>query len=313
MRPRGPGPVARVLVACVLAACGSDSAPGKATTPSSPPPSPADAAVTTQPAIDAAVYPPNTYGDLASALAAIIPDDARVLGFGELHARVDRARVRSALSQFTEALPTLGDDISDLIVETFVVDPNCGKTAQTATKKMETEVKRPVETKSEITLLADAARAKKIQPHAMTLTCADYKTLVPKTEVDPLAMLTITTRELKRIATSAVAHRDKDPNHRPWIAVYGGALHNDRVPDPAVKDWSYAAAIDEVTGGHFVEIDLIVPELAAADAQSQKQPWFALVETADDRVHVFERGARSFVVILPKSPVPTPTPPPPAP
>ncbi len=291
-----------LVAACAAcAACGTDGPSAKPTTPptlTTVVTSPADAA------IDAAVYPPNTYADLASALAAIIPADARVIGFGELHARVDRAQVRSALSHFTDALPSFGDKVSDLIVETFVVDPNCGKTAQKATKQMETEVKRPVETKSEITLLADAARGKKIQPHAMTLTCADYKTLVPKNEVDPLAMLTITTRELKRIAASAVAFRDKDPEHRPWIAVYGGALHNDRFPDAAVKDWSYAAAIDELTKDHFVEIDLIVPELAAADAKSQKQPWFSLVESAGDRLQVFERNQRSFVVILAKSPPP---------
>ncbi len=291
-----------LVAACAAcAACGTDGPSAKPTTPptlTTVVTSPADAA------IDAAVYPPNTYADLASALAAIIPADARVIGFGELHARVDRAQVRSALSHFTDALPSFGDKVSDLIVETFVVDPNCGKTAQKATKQMETEVKRPVETKSEITLLADAARGKKIQPHAMTLTCADYKTLVPKNEVDPLAMLTITTRELRRIAASAVAFRDKDPEHRPWIAVYGGALHNDRFPDAAVKDWSYAAAIDELTKDHFVEIDLIVPELAAADAKSQKQPWFSLVESAGDRLQVFERNQRSFVVILAKSPPP---------
>jgi hypothetical protein len=300
------------LLVVTLAACSTDGASAKA--PTTPPPTPpttpiavSDAGVPIAIAVAPdAPWPPNTYPDLSSALAAIIPADARVLGFGELHARVDRAHVRSALSHFTDALPSFGDKVSDLIVETFVVDPNCGKTAQKATQKMETDVKRPVETKSEITLLADAARAAKIQPHAMTLTCADYKTLVPKNEVDPLAMLTITTRELKRIATSAVLHRDKDPNHRPWIAVYGGALHNDRFPEAAVKDWSYAAAIDEVTHDHFIEIDLIVPELAAPDPQSQKQPWFPLVEHADDRIHVFERNQRSFVVILAKSP---PTPP----
>ena len=41
-------------------------------------------------------------------------------------------------------------------------------------------------------------------------------------------------------------HRDKEPTHRPWIAVYGGALHNDRFPEPGVAEWSYAAAIDKV-------------------------------------------------------------------
>lgn len=246
---------------------------------------------------------PGTYADLGEALAAIIPADARVIGFGELHSRTDRAQVRSSLSAFTAALPAFGARISDLVVETWVVDPTCGKAAVQATVKLEAEVKRPEATKSEIGQLAAAAKQAGIQPHAMTLTCADYKTLTSHNEVDPLAMLTLTTRELKRITVSAVVHRDKQPDHRPWIAVYGGALHNDRVPDKALAEWSYAAAADKVTRGHFVEIDLIVPELAAADDRSKKQAWFSLVETAGARIQVWKRpdDDRSFVVVLPRA------------
>lgn len=286
------------LLALVLAACGKSAAPAKE------PPTPVKTAATPDaaPPVDAPPQPPpGQYATLADALAAIIPADARVVGFGELHARVDRAQVKSALSHFTAALPSFGDKISDLIVETFIVDPKCGQTAQTATKQMETEVKRPEATKSEIQLLADAAKAAKIQPHAMTLSCADYKVLVPKGQVDPIAMLTITTRELKRIALSAVAHRDKEPDHRPWITLYGGALHNDLVPDEAVKEWSYAAAVDTATKGKFVEVDLIVPELAAPDPTSQKQPWFSLVQSAGDWIQVFKRNDHSFVVVLAKT------------
>ncbi|MBA3464808.1 MAG: hypothetical protein H0T46_33045 [Deltaproteobacteria bacterium] len=290
------------LVALILVACGKAAAPPIVeTTPvatgSAAPVVAPDAAVAPAPPAP----PPGQHATLADALAAIIPADARVVGFGELHARVDRAQVKSALSLFTTALPSLGDKFSDLIVETFIVDPKCGQTAQKATQQMQTEVKRPEATKSEIALLADAAKAAKIQPHAMTLSCADYKALVPNGQIDPLAMLTITTRELKRIALSAVAHRDKDAAHRPWIALYGGALHNDRSPDDAVKEWSYAAAVDTATKGRFVEVDLIVPELAAADANSKKQPWFSLVETAGDWVQVFKRNDRSFVVVLPRT------------
>lgn len=288
--------VRRVLLAQALAliACSSSTAPLE----------PKPGAVVTPAAvfIDAAIYPPNTYADLASALAAVLPTNARVIGFGELHARTDRTAVRSSLSQFTAALPSFGDKVSDLILETFIVDPRCGQTAKATTQKLETEVKRPVETKSEITLLADAAKAANIQPHAMTLTCADYKALAPNGHVDPLAMLAITTRELGRIAASAVGHRDREPDHRPWVVLYGGALHNDLVPDDAVKEWSYAAAIDKLTNERFVEVDLIVPELAVADAKSQTQPWFPLVTAARDRVAVYERSPHSFVIVLPAAP-----------
>jgi hypothetical protein len=251
----------------------------------------------------AAVPAHQAYKNLGAALDAIIPTDARVVGFGELHARTDRARVASSLASFTRALPVIADKLSDLVLETWMVDPSCGTPAVQATAKVETTMKRPEETKSEIAELAAAARAAKIQPHAMTLTCADYAAMTPADhEVDPVAMLTLTTRELTRIATSAVVHRDKEPSHRPWIAVYGGALHNDRFPEAAVAEWSYAAEVDRVTGGHFIEIDVIVPELAEADPLMQRQPWLPLARAARDPaapVLVWKRGERSFVVILP--------------
>lgn len=291
-------------LAWILGACGSPTTPPRAETPRPGAPSPAlrDAAVAVVADAPPRLPPPGSFANLDAALAATIPPDARVVGFGELHSRVDRAQVRSSLSWFTAALPALGDKLSDLVVETWLVDPSCGTKATQATTKMETEVKRPEATKSEIALLAEAAKLAKVQPHAMKLSCADYQTLVPKGEVDALAMLTLTTRELQRIALSAVVHRDKEPTHRPWIALYGGALHNDRFPDAAVKEWSYAAAVDKLTHDRFVEIDLIVPELAAADAMSQKQPWFSLVENASEWVQVWKRGDRSFVIVLPKTP-----------
>jgi hypothetical protein len=276
----------------IEAAAGSGSAAGSA--------GPGPAATATGAA--AAALPPHTrHATLADALRRAIPADARVLGFGELHARVDRAQVRSALAAFTEALPSLGERISDLVVETWIVDPTCGPQAVTATKKIETEVKRPEATKSEIALLADAARAAKIQPHAMTLSCNDYEALAPQRgSPDPVVMLGLVTRELSRIATSAIRHRDQQPGHRPWIAVYGGALHNDRFPAAGVAEWSNAAAVDAASGSRYVELDVIVPEFAEPDPASQRQPWFPLVAAADG-VLVWERGERSFVVILPRT------------
>ncbi len=281
-----------VLIAALACACHKEAEPPK------PPPA---AHVAAAP-VDASVLPAHeTYKDLAAALTAIIPADARVIGFGELHQRTDRAQVKSSLAAFTAALPAIADKLSDLVIETWLVDPKCGKPAVAATAKVETTVKRPEATKSEIALLAEAARAAKIQPHAMTLTCTDYVAIAPANhDVDPVAVLTLTTRELKRIATSAVTHRDKEPDHRPWIAVYGGALHNDRFPDAGVAEWSYAAEVDRVTNNHFVEVDIIVPELAEGDPAQQNQPWYPLVAGNHD-VTVWKRGERSFVVLLPRS------------
>src|SRR5213075_2084086 len=60
-----------------------------------------------------------TLASVGEAIVKIVPADTRVIGFGELHARVDRAAVKSALASFTDALPTFATQISDLIVETW--------------------------------------------------------------------------------------------------------------------------------------------------------------------------------------------------
>jgi hypothetical protein len=285
----------------LLAACGKDAkdAPRKNHTRD-------DAGVALAPiAADAAVGPKfDAYPDLASALKAIVPADARVVGFGELHSRTDRAQVRSALSRFTsDGLPVFTDMASDLIVETWIVDPKCGQKAKTTTAKVEISARRPQETKSEIAVLAEAARAAKIQPHAMKLSCEDYDKVAPAgSEPLPDVLLGLITKELGRIAEEAIKHRDKEPGHRPLIALYGGALHNDRFPAEGVEDWSYAARVDALTGNRFVEIDLIVPELAEADKSVETQPWYPLVKNTDASLKVWKRGERSFVVIFPRSP-----------
>lgn len=283
----------------VLAACGKDTPkPSHGLAPVAvEKPAPADAAALPLPDhVETA--------DLGDALRKIIPSDARVIGFGELHARTDRAQVKSALARFTEqGLPAIADQLSDLVVETWIVDGKCGSAAQEATAKVTVTMRRPQETKSEIAELADAARKAHIQPHAMRVTCSDYARIAPAgQQVAPEELLTLTTRELGRIATESVIHRDREVSHKPWIAVYGGALHNDRFPDAAVAEWSYAAKADAVTKDHFVEVDLIVPEFAEADPVSQKQPWYPLVTAADGKVRSWKRGERSFVIVLPRTP-----------
>jgi hypothetical protein len=136
----------------------------------------------------------------------------------------------------------------------------------------------------------------------MRVTCADYARIAPPgKEIDVAAMLTLETGELGRITREAVVHRDREPGHRPWIALYGGALHNDRFPSPGVEQWSYAAAADQASSGHFVEIDLVVPELADQDDVLAKQAWYPLIAAPGNELRVWQRGERSYVIVFPRS------------
>ena len=241
-----------------------------------------------------------------------MPADARVVGFGELHQRTDRPNVRPALAAFRDdVLPGLAPRLSDLVLETWIVDPACGARGQQATAKVESAMRRPGVTQNELGKTVAAAKAAGVHVHAMKMTCADYDAVAPeKGELDIEKLLALVTRELQRIGASAVVHRARQADARPLVALYGGAIHNDRFPYDSVAQWSYAGAIDQVTKDRFVEIDLYPPELSAAEPLHAKEPWFPLVAAArPDQVLVFERGVRSWVVILPASPgVPEGTP-----
>ncbi|HEY1550858.1 MAG TPA: hypothetical protein VGG28_23675 [Kofleriaceae bacterium] len=292
----------RLAALVPLVACGNSAQPAQPVAQPVVVSTPRDAsAVASAGSVDALATV--SYPDLATALTATIPADARVIGFGELHARTDRAAVRTTLARFTsDGLPAIRAKLSDLVIETWLIDKGCEQTATTASAQIDTEMKHPVATKNDIAALADAARAAGIQPHAMRVTCADYAKIAPPGKaMDVPAMLTLTTSELGRIASEAVVHRDREPDHKPWIALYGGALHNDRFPADGVADWSYAATVDQITHDHFVEIDLIVPELADHDDALSKQPWYALLDRPATTLRVWKRGKRSFVIVFPRS------------
>jgi hypothetical protein len=295
----------RVMTAALAAgACGREATDpsGPAPRATSPPPIAIDAAAADR----GWNYPPNGDGpafrdapDVATAVAQIVDDDhPRVIGFGELHARTDRAQVESSLSRFTrEVFPALRDRLSDLVLETWVVDPRCGEGAKTATAAVEGAMRRPAATKSELATLVEAARAAHVQPHAMHLGCDDYaKVAPPAKDLQIEVMLDLITRELGRLATEAAARAPADQ----IVATYGGALHNDLYPNAGVATWSFAKGVDDATRGRYVEIDLYVPELAADDPASKNEPWFPLLaRAAPDHVVVIRRAARSYIVLLP--------------
>ena len=254
--------------------------------------------------------PHRRYPDAASALLDMTPPGMRVLGVGEMHVRSDRIPARSALSVFTaEVMPIIGGRVSDLVLETWIVDKKCQAKGAAASRRIEQAMKRPAETQRELGTGIKGVSGSGVKVHALRMTCDDYDVVAPEIGgIQAEKLLSLVTRELGRIASSAVVYRDKRAREvpadlqsaRPWIAVYGGALHNDRDPLRSLAEWSYAGAVDVQTGDRFMEIDLIVPELAAQDPASQNLSWAELVHETPpgSGVVAFERGERSVVIIL---------------
>ncbi|HUQ08608.1 MAG TPA: hypothetical protein VM261_39220 [Kofleriaceae bacterium] len=279
-----------------------------------PPPKPnASAKVTATPSPDAApsvagdtdamALPHSVHDDLGGAFEYLLRDQPRVLGVGELHLRTDKAGPTvSALARFTnEAMPKLGTRVSDLVIETWLVDPTC-KTGMEATQRVEGAMKRPESTKSEIGALVGIIKQNGIKAHVMRLTCDDLNTVAPAAGVDAEKLLDVVTRELGRVTRSAVRYRDEHAEARPLIVVFGGALHNDLYPFDSTKQWSYAKGVDEATSGHFVEVDLYLPELVEGQALYEAEDWYPLVAKAPPgKVLLVERAPHSWLAILPRS------------
>lgn len=293
----------RLALALALCALGCDagsrrSRPAVAT----PTDAGADAGATDDDPLAGFVAHHTIHRDLATAVRAVLRDQPRVIGLGEIHERTDRAAAAApALVRFAdELLPALAPQVSDLVLETWTVAPGC-TTGAANSRAIEQTMRRPAATASHITNLFGVTKANAITAHAMRLTCDDLAAAVTADGVDAERLLGLVTRELGRVTASAVRYRDEHQETRPLILVYGGALHNDLYPPRSTREWSYALAIDAATGGRFVEVDLFRPEQVEDSELYRGEPWFPLVDKAGpDHVVLIERAPHSYVILLPR-------------
>jgi hypothetical protein len=118
--------------------------------------------------------PHQEHADLTSAVAALITPQTRLVGLGELHSRVDQPSAPSTLQRFTTALlPALPARTTDLVLETWTVDPRCGKAAVKATDSLQAATGRPEATRNELGILVGRSRSRGLRAHSMTVRCED--------------------------------------------------------------------------------------------------------------------------------------------
>jgi hypothetical protein len=232
--------------------------------------------------------------DLVEIIGARSP---RILGVGELHQVVDGPQGPAAIDWFTDhLLPLLAPSTTDLVIETWVFEGGCGEQEEVVVEVLPEATKRPVETEDSIVKLARVARELGVTPHALELSCDDYDAVVgPDGEIVYDELLLVMTRELGSFAKLGLETPDAT------VILYGGAVHNDLHPRPALAAYSYATALAGIPGGHaYVELDLYPPAMAAAQAGFAEEPWFPLIEgTGSEHLVLYERDHRSLVVLLP--------------
>jgi hypothetical protein len=232
------------------------------------------------------------------------------VGFGEFHERTGAPKVDSAIRRFTrDFLDQLAGETSDLVVESWVTEGTCGAIEKQVVKDVKKTTERPAETENEVETLLQRARARGVMTHALAITCKQYEEVFGGKEVDYAKMLDLITRQLQAKAVDAWALRQRRRAETPAEAVaerrlillYGGALHNDLYPREGYEEWSYAAALQRLSAGRFVEVDLYVPEYIRGDEDLRKEAWYPafLRQAGPDRFLLVERGPGSFIVVFP--------------
>jgi hypothetical protein len=246
------------------------------------------------------------------ALAEILRVKPRLIGFGEYHQLSGGSKAKSALKRFTtDLLPMLATVGSDVVVETWMTEGSCGAVEAAVVKDVKKTTRRPKVTEDEIGTLFVALRAYAIQPHILKVTCDEYQVLLGGKAVDYDQLLQLITRKLSTTALAARAERNRKleeladegklrPGARRVVAIYGGALHNDLFPAEGTEAWTFGAELWRRTRGHYVEVDLYVPEYIKGDKDLMTQPWYELLKhAAPDKTLLITRGPASYIIIFP--------------
>ena len=238
----------------------------------------------------------------AAALGHLLKTRPRVVAFGEYHETEGAPKVPSALRRFTsQLLPVLAPQASDLVVETFVPDGRCGETEEIVVRNVEKTTQRPATTESELVTLLKSAKAARVGPHILSVSCADYEAVEGDgDEVDYEKLLLLIKTHLQRKITEVLGRRAQD--HR-IVAVYGGALHNDLYPKPLLQSFTFGAEIRRLTGERYLEVDLYVPEYIERDEALVREWWYPLSQrkARPGDTLLVRRGAASYIILLPRT------------
>ena len=244
----------------------------------------------------------------------VLARDPLVIGVGEAHAQRGTEDIASSTKRFTESfLPILAPRSSDVVVELWAPDPKCTKEVKVVASAQKPVTEAQAETnQNEYVTLGTKAKAAGMTPWLLRPTCDDFSMLADAGADGIGAMLGLVKRLTQAKVEQLHARNRAADGAQPKIVIaYGGALHNDLAPPEATREYSFGPELDRLTGGRYVELDLIVPEYVKKTPTWEKLPWYAAFDadrdagTAMDKATLYVVGERSFVLVFPSSSAPS--------
>ena len=248
-------------------------------------------------------YFPTAKAALLDIIATTTP---KVIGFGEYHSQTGH-EVVSALNHFSsELLPAISKVTSDIVVEAMVTEGNCVALQEEVTAEVKEDTQRPEETEDEVSVLFEKARAHGVFPHFLTMTCDDHQSVYGGEFVDYEKLLQLIGAKLLEKTTDVISSRASRHrrNPKPIVAVYGGAIHNDVNPQREWRAYSFGRKLKKkIPDGKYIEIDLIVPEIAKDIPFVKEAEWFPLFKdkTSPEKTLLIKRSETEYLLVFPGS------------
>ena len=243
---------------------------------------------------------PQLFDSPAEALQAVIlRRSPRVIALGEFHEVQGAPRVRSSLVHFRdELLPMLAPVASDLVLETWVTQGDCGHEEKQVVAQVAETTQRPETTETDLVKLIKRARALAVAPHILEMSCAGYRALLDdKGEVDYAKLLAAIARLLEK--TVDAVRKERGPRETRAVLVYGGAVHNDLAPPRELRPFSYAPSLQKKTRGGLVAVNLFVPEFIERSEYMKAEPWYPqLAQVPPGKTALIRRGPASFIIVF---------------
>jgi hypothetical protein len=297
---KGLAPAAVVLAGLVALGCGEDhSRPAERR--SAPATAKKAAPREKQPPAE---LPHRYYPSATAALEAVLSEESpRLIVFGELHQTDETAGVRSTIERFaSELLPAIADRTSDLVVEAWVSEGDCGEEEKQVVSEVERISRRPDKTEDENIELLSRAKELGVRPHILQMSCEDYRAVRGDGGLDYAAMLELVAERLGAKAREVLGRGAGDAGRRELVAVFGGEIHNDLQPPDDFAGFTFAPQLRRELNGGLIEVDVLVPEFVEAGESSREKPWYelAIEKASPDKILLIERGPGSYLIVMKK-------------
>lgn len=226
-----------------------------------------------------------------------------MLAVGEFHALKQHAGLATATQRFTDTLlPSLAGTASDIVIELWVGTGKCQQTqTQIVREQKPVTEQQAVQTPNEAVRLGDRAKALGIRPHALEPGCDELTRVLDAGEGAVREMLVLTA-SMTAARARLLFQRNQAVGADKTIVTYTGAMHNDLRPDHACGEpCSFGKQLDTLSGGRYVEVDLVVPEYIHAGSIWPQRVWYAHFDPKlpHRKTTLFNPSPGSFVLIFP--------------